>query len=210
MSYSDLQPFERLEAALAVWAGVPHVACVSSGTAALHLALETLSLPPGSEVISCDFDMVAVPRAVTLAGMVNVFVDCTDDLLLDPDRLDEAASACDRARAVVATHIYGRRARMDDIHAVARKHDLLVIEDLAEAHGVPIHPDTVAGCFSFYRNKIVNCPDGEGGAIAYPDVGAVGANRAYGRGRRGRCRECGSGRRGCSTGRRCSRGSFDD
>jgi perosamine synthetase len=169
------QPFEQLEAALADWTGCPHVACCSSGTAALHLAVESL-LPFRSEVISCDFNMVAVPRAIALANMTPVFVDCGDDLLIDVDRLDEAASTCDRARAVIVTHVYGRRARMDDVHAVAHKHNLLVIEDLAEAHGVPVHPGSAAGCWSFYRNKCVHGE--EGGAVAYPHPGEVGASRA--------------------------------
>jgi perosamine synthetase len=176
VSYERLQPFQQLEASLADWTGCPHVACCSSGTAALHLSLESLLLPFRSEVISCDFNMVAVPRAIALANMTPVFVDCGDDLLIDIDRLDEAASTCDRARAVIVTHVYGRRARMDDVHAIAHKHNLLVIEDLAEAHGVPVHPGSAAGCWSFYRNKCVHGE--EGGAVAYPHPGEVGASRA--------------------------------
>jgi dTDP-4-amino-4,6-dideoxygalactose transaminase len=176
VSYDRLQPFQQLEAALADWTGCPHVACCSSGTAALHLAIESLLLPFRSEVITADFNMVAVPRAITLANMTPVFVDCGDDLLIDTDRLDEAASTCDRARAVIVTHVYGRRARMDDVHAIAHKHNLLVIEDLAEAHGVPVHPASAAGCWSFYRNKCVHGE--EGGAVVYPHPGEVGASRA--------------------------------
>jgi perosamine synthetase len=176
VSYERLQPFQQLEAALADWTGCPHVACCSSGTAALHLAIESLLLPFRSEVITADFNMVAVPRAIALANMTPVFVDCGDDLLIDIDRLDEAASTCDRARAVIVTHVYGRRARMDDVHAIAHKHNLLVIEDLAEAHGVPVHPGSAAGCWSFYRNKCVHGE--EGGAVAYPHPGEVGASRA--------------------------------
>jgi perosamine synthetase len=178
VSYERLQPFQQLEASLADWTGCPHVVATNSGTASLHLALESLLLPFRSEVITADFNMVAVPRAIALANMTPVFVDCGDDLLIDIDRLDEAASTCDRARAVIVTHVYGRRARMDDVHAIAHKHNLLVIEDLAEAHGVPVHPGSAAGCWSFFKNKIVNCADGEGGAVAYPHPGEVGASRA--------------------------------
>lgn len=178
MSYDRPEPFELLESALAAWSGVPHVVGVASGTAALHLALESLLLPLGSEVIVPDFTMIACARAVTLAGMVPVFVDCTDDLLLDLDRLDEAASTCDRARVVMPVHIYGRRCPMDGVALLTRKHNLLVVEDLAEAHGVPVHPGSAAGCFSFFKNKIVCCPDGEGGAVLYPPHGEAGASRA--------------------------------
>lgn len=174
-----MQMFERLERDLASWIGVePGNAVVcSSGTAALHLALESLNLPSGSEVIVPDYAMIACPRAVVLAGLTPVFVDCRDDLLIDPDWIDEAASRCKNVRAVMPVHIYGRRCDMDAIALLARKHQLHVVEDMAEAHGVPVHPESDAACYSFYKNKIV--AGEEGGCVAYPGISECPASRAY-------------------------------
>ena len=107
-----LSPHEQLESELGAFVSSntlhpnPNVVACSSGTAALHLAFESLALPPGGEVILCDFNMIACPRAVALSGLVPVFVDCGDDLLLDTDLLNVALT--DRTVAVLATHIYGR------------------------------------------------------------------------------------------------------
>jgi perosamine synthetase len=169
-----VQPFEYLERDFGRWAGVDNVVACSSGSAALHLALESLRLPLGSGVILPSFTMIAVARAVSLAGLSPVFVDCTPDLLLDPDAVDGAASTCPHVRAMIAVHTYGRAAPMAALIALATKFDLAVIEDAAEAHGVPPHPDSDAYCVSFYRNKIVGAE--EGGAVAFrcPEVAALG------------------------------------
>src|SRR5262245_33412737 len=82
-----MEAYEQLEVELANWAGgtpAQYVVC-SSGTAALHLALEAFRLPPNTEVIVPDFAMIACARAVTLAGLKPIFVDCGPDLNLDPD-----------------------------------------------------------------------------------------------------------------------------
>lgn len=162
----EMYPHEELEVQFGRWAEVENVVACSSGTAALHLALESLGLPPGSKVIVPDFSMIACARAVVLAGMVPVFVDCTDRLLLDLDETDRALSVTG-ARAILPVHIYGRRIEMDQLHDLAFKYGAWVVEDLAEAHGVPPHPSTTAACWSFYRNKIV--AGEEGGAVAFLD-----------------------------------------
>lgn len=135
------------------------VAC-SSGSAALHLSLEALRLPPGYEVATGDFNMIAVPRAISLAGLTPVFVDCGDDLLVRPDLLKPAE--------VIAVHIYGRICDMNRIAEIAEKFKLNVIEDLAEAHGIKPHPDTDAACWSCFKNKIIHS-DSEGGIVAFRD-----------------------------------------
>ena len=146
------------------------VAC-SSGSAALHLALEALQLPPGSEVLCPDYTMVACPRAIVMAGLVPVFVDCGDDLLMDvllPEYITHPG-----LRAVLAVHIYGRRCDMDGIHSLAYQGGvaptLPVIEDMAELHGIEPHPQTDAAAYSFFRNKIVCAADAEGGAVMFRD-----------------------------------------
>lgn len=157
-----MQAYERLEKEFGEWAGVPNVVACSSGTAALHLALEALQLPSGSEVIVPDFTMIACARAVSLAGLVPVFVDCGRDLLVRPDLIRKAVGPS--TRAIMVVHVYGRRCDMEVIHKIAEEFDLYVIEDLAEAHGVRPHPRTFASCWSFYSNKIIGGQ--EGGAVA--------------------------------------------
>lgn len=163
-----------LERELSKWSGYETVVC-SSGTAALHLAVESLRLPPGSRVIVPDYTMVACPRAVSLSGHRSVFEDVRGrDLLIDPDRVSNIAHL-DGVRAVMAVHLYGRACDMGPIIDTARKFDLAVIEDLAEAHGVHPHPESDVACWSFYRNKIV--AGEEGGALCFPKAGKVSADR---------------------------------
>lgn len=173
----SLQPYEVLERRLANWAGYSDpklvVAC-SSGTAALHLALESMDLQEGMEVLLPDFTMVACARAVTLAGLIPVFVPCGDDLLVTPEILARVIrqrqdqynyrGTC----AAMMVHVYGRECDMAGIHRVLEEHfsdALMVIEDLAEAHGVTPHHLTDAACWSFYKNKVV--AGEEGGAVAF-------------------------------------------
>lgn len=137
------------------------VAC-SSGTAALHLALEAMELPYGSIVIVPDFTMVACPRAVTLAGLTPVFVDCGNDLLVDQWQYKERDFS-----AIMLVHVYGRQCDMDSVCAFAAQGGDIVIEDLAEAHGTCPHDTTDAACWSFYKNKVV--AGQEGGAVWFRD-----------------------------------------
>ena len=112
MGIERIQPHERLEERLASWVGEPWddptrwVAC-SSGTAALHLAIESLGLPPESTVLVPDFTMVAVPRSVVLAGLRPFFVDCGPDLNLDADLLPHVDVSRHNVRAVVANFRVG-------------------------------------------------------------------------------------------------------
>src|SRR5690348_6717208 len=137
-----MQAFERLEKEFAAWVGVPDVVACSSGTSALHLSLEALQLPQGSRVLIPYLNMIAVARAVSLAGLIPVMVDCRDDLLMDMDLVDEALADDGGIKAVMAVHIYGRRCDMDALAALAAKYGVELIEDLAEAHGVRPHPAT--------------------------------------------------------------------
>lgn len=165
-----MREHERLEGELADWCGAPsaaHVVACSSGTAALHLALEALHLPAGTFVIMPDFTMIACPRAATLAGLRPALVDCRGDMLIDPGLIGRRA-----ADAIMPVHVYGRRCDMDEVAARAGVHKLVVIEDLAEAHGVRPHHGSDAACWSFYSNKIV--AGAEGGAVYFKDEGAAG------------------------------------
>lgn len=160
-----LQPFQQLERDFGEWAGAYNVVACASGTAALHLALESLQLPPGSEVIGPDFSMIATARAVTLAGLTPVFVDCGPDLLIDPTLLEQAITP--RTRAILAVHVYGRLCAMEAICRLANKHGLYVVEDCAESHGARHEWVTAAQAWSCFKNKIICAADAEGGAVAF-------------------------------------------
>lgn len=160
-----MRPHELLEAKFAEWAGVHSTVACSSGTAALHLALEALQLPQGSHVLVPDFTMVACARAVHMAGLRPAFVGCDDRLCISPAMLEVALGSGLNISAVMAVHVYGRRCSMEAVHELASKFGVVVVEDLAEAHGVKPHPATDAACWSFYRNKIV--AGEEGGMVAF-------------------------------------------
>ncbi len=136
------------------------------------MALEAFRLPAGAEVIVPDYTMIACARAVTLAGLTPVFVDCKENLLAD-DLLMNAAVSSDTG-AIMLVHVYGRQHKHLEVLAacnisleVGRGSKIMVVEDLAEAHGVRPHPETHAACHSFYRNKIV--AGEEGGAVWFRD-----------------------------------------
>lgn len=174
-----MQVVEQLEKALTEWNGcaMPHIVACSSGTAALHLALEALrahgftqpftsasrKIGRGSEVLLSDYNMIACPRAITMAGMIPRFIDCGPDLNINPKLIEKEITLS--TVAIMVTHIYGRRCSMETIANIATKHGLSIIEDMAELHGVAPHPLTTAVCWSFYKNKIVHGE--EGGAVGF-------------------------------------------
>ena len=135
----------------------------SSGTAALHLALECLQLPVGSRVAVPDYCMVSCARAIVLAGLTPVFVDIDPvTLLLDIDKVP------DDVKAVLAVHTFGRLLDVDRLVNLG----LPVIEDMAELHGASPNYNSAAACWSFYKNKVI--AGEEGGAVWFSD-----ANHAY-------------------------------
>jgi perosamine synthetase len=142
------------------------VACVN-GTVALHLALATLGLEPGDEVIIPAFTMIATANAVTYLGARPVLVDSEPHTWnLDLNQVEDAITP--RTRAIVPVHTYGHPVDMDPLNAIAQKHGLFVLEDAAEAHGAqykgrPVGSLGDAAAFSFYGNKIITT--GEGGMV---------------------------------------------
>jgi perosamine synthetase len=162
------EPYEVLEEEFGKWANVQYPVACGSGTAALHLALETLGIKKGLKVLVPDFAMIAVARAVKVAGLEPVFVDCSSDLNMDLDALTRALGDIPprEVGGIVAVHTYGRKLNMEMVHDLARHYvSCPVIEDLAEAHGVSPHPLTAAACWSFYKNKIIYGE--EGGLVAF-------------------------------------------
>jgi perosamine synthetase len=160
------------EAALAAYHGVPHAVCVSSGTAGLHLALVTLGIGAGDEVIVPSFAFVAVANAVLQVGATPVFAEIDPITLnLDPEAVERAVTQ--RTRALLVVHTFGLPAEMDTLTAIARRHNLAVIEDACEAIGAEFQGRR-AGSFGdlavlgFYPNKQITT--GEGGAVLTRDA----------------------------------------
>lgn len=160
-----MQAYERLERRWAEFNEVDSagmVAC-SSGTAALHLALESLELNDKSQTLLPNFTMAACARAVQLATLTPRLVDCGDDLLMGQQWVDAIDASTE---SVMFVHVYGRVCLFPKMWN-SYSPSLSVVEDLAEAHGVRPAPGTDAACWSFYKNKIV-CGE-EGGAVWFRD-----------------------------------------
>ncbi len=159
-----LHEFEREWAA---WCGAAHGVAVCNGTAALQIACEALDLRPGDEVIMPTFTIISCALAVIEAGGKPVLVD-SDPLTWCLDVEQVRARITDRTRAIMAVHMYGHPAEMDELRALAGEHNLDLVEDAAEAHGATYRGKRVGsfgrfGTFSFYANKIITT--GEGGMV---------------------------------------------
>ena len=142
------------------------IAC-ANGTVAIHLALATLGLEPGDEVIVPTFTMIATINAVAYCGATPVLVDCEPDYW-QMDVAQVAAKITPRTKAIIPVHIYGHPVHMDPLMELARRHGIVVIEDAAEAHGAEYKGRRAgslgdAASFSFYGNKIFTT--GVGGMI---------------------------------------------
>jgi perosamine synthetase len=158
---------EEFEAAAAKCAGVEFAAAVNSGTSGLHLALESLGVGPGDEVITTPFSFVASTHAILHAGATPVFVDVeAESLNLDPQRIEAALTP--RTRALLPVHVFGRPADMPAIGRIAADRELFVIEDACEAIGAEAFGRRAGGLgdvgvFAFYPNKQITT--GEGGVV---------------------------------------------
>lgn len=132
------------------------VAC-NSGTNALYIALLALGIGEGDEVLVPSYTMIATAWAVSYTGAKPVFIDCDNDLNMSVSLIKNAIGK--KTKAIIPVHIYGRQCDMIEINKIAKGHNLYVIEDMAEAHG--ILPSSDIACYSFYGNKILTT--GEGG-----------------------------------------------
>lgn len=162
---------KRFERKFADICGARHAASCSNGTVALHLAMEALDIGPGDEVIVPNLTFAATANAVMHAGATPVLADIErKSWNIDPKEIQRRITA--KTKAVIPVHLYGNPCDMDAIMKIARKHDLSVIEDCAEAHGALYkgkHVGSIGhiGCFSFYGNKIITT--GEGGMCITDD-----------------------------------------
>jgi dTDP-4-amino-4,6-dideoxygalactose transaminase len=155
---------ERFERAFANYKQAPYAAAVSSGTAALHLALLTLGIGAGDEVIAPAMTFCSTVHSIVHAGARPVLVDCDRRTLnIDPEQIESHITA--RTKAIIVVHMCGRCCEMGPILEIARRHGLRVIEDCAHAiestyHGHPAGLMGDAGCFSFYPTKNIATCDG--------------------------------------------------
>src|ERR1700736_2352778 len=162
---------DEFEEKFASYCGTEYALAVSNGTTGLHLALATLGIEAGDEVIIPDLTFVATANAVAYTGATPVLADVdAGPLCLDP--LSVKSRITPRTRAIVPVHLYGHPADMDALTAIAEAHGLAIIEDAAEAHGAEYKGRRVGGLgkcavFSFYGNKIITT--GEGGMLTTND-----------------------------------------
>lgn len=169
---------EEFEAAFARLCGVREAVAVSSGTAALTVALLAYGVGPGDEVITTPFSFIATANAILAAGAHPVFADvCPDDFNIDPQ--DVARCITPRTRAILPVHLYGHPSRMGELTSLASAYNLAVVEDACQAHGAAVDGRPVgsfgSGCFSFYATK--NMTTGEGGMITTNDSAVAAAAR---------------------------------
>lgn len=160
---------KEFEVQFAQYLNCEQVISCNSGTDALHLALRALHIGIGDEVITTPFTFIATTEAIGMTGATPVFVDTQwDSYNLDPQLIESKIT--ERTKAILPVHLYGRPCNMTVIMEIARKYNLLVIEDCAQATGAVWEGKKVgtigdAGCFSFFPTKNLGC-FGDGGAVA--------------------------------------------
>lgn len=162
---------KKLEDEFAEYQGRRYAVAVSGGTAALHIAIAICEIGPGDEVIVSPYTWGSTVGCILHQNAIPVFVDIDPKTFnIDPAKIEERITSS--TKAIVVVHIYGHPADMDTIIEVAKKHNLTVIEDAAQAHGATYKGKKVGsighiGCFSFQGSK--NLPAGEGGIIVMDD-----------------------------------------
>jgi perosamine synthetase len=160
----------KLEEKFAAACGVKYAIATSSGTTALHAALLAHNIGDGDEVITTPFTFIASVNSIIYTGARPVFVDIEEDTFNINPALIEAA-VTPRTKAIMPVHLYGHPCDMDAIMDIARRHNLAVIEDAAQAIGADYKGKRVGGfgtgCFSLYATK--NVMSGEGGMITTDD-----------------------------------------
>lgn len=156
----------EFEEAFAKWTDTKYGIAVSSGTTALHVALLAHGIGPSDEVITTPFSFIASANCILYTGARPVFVDIEPNyFLLNPDKIEEAITP--RTKAIIPVHLFGQIADMDAIAEIAKKHNLVIIEDACQSHGAMYKGKKVGAwgtaCYSFYPTK--NMTTIEGGMI---------------------------------------------
>ncbi len=175
-AYSSGKYVEQFERDFAEYNNVKYAVAVSSGVAALHLALLTLGIKEGDEVIVPVNTFISSANAIVYTGAKPVFVDI-DEHTWNVDITKIEAAITNRTKAIMVVHLYGTPANIDAVLSLAKQHRLKVIEDTAQAHGAIFKNQNVGtfgdiGCFSFYPSKNLGAY-GEGGALILNDKDLV-------------------------------------
>jgi dTDP-4-amino-4,6-dideoxygalactose transaminase len=164
---------ERFEAAFARYLGVEHCIGVNNGTSALQLALHACGVGPGDEVITTPHTWISTTWAISYVGARPVYVDVDPDTYnLNPALVRQAITP--RTKAILPVHLYGQACDLDALSRIADEHQLLLVEDAAQAHGArhrgrPVGSIGHVGCFSFYPGKNLGA-FGEAGAVVTRDA----------------------------------------
>lgn len=172
VNYWTGQEGRQFEREFAQWAGAAHAVALANGTLALDLALKALGVGPGDEVVVTPRSFIASVSTVVNAGATPVFADVDRDSgNLSAATIDPVIT--DRTKAIIPVHLAGWPCDMDGIMALAKEHDLFVIEDCAQAHGAKIGDRSVGtighvGAWSFCQDKIMTT-GGEGGMVTTDD-----------------------------------------
>ena len=158
----------EFEKEFAEYIGVKHAISVGNGTDALVLALKAMGIGEGDEVITTPFTFFATAESISAVGATPVFVDVRKDTFnIDTSKIEDKIT--EKTKAIIPVHIFGQAADMDEINEIAKKHNLLVIEDACQAIGGKYKGRNIGSlgdiaCFSFFPTKNLGCA-GDGGMI---------------------------------------------
>tara|TARA_R110002049_G_scaffold27321_2_gene94096 strand:- start:207384 stop:208544 length:1161 start_codon:yes stop_codon:yes gene_type:complete len=172
----------QLEQEIASYCQVDNAIGCASGSDALLLALMSLNIGPGDEVIVPSFTFFASVSCITRLGATPVFVDIRPDTFnIDPDVIEQAITP--RTKAIIPVHLFGQCAEIDRICQIAGDHDIAVVEDAAQAIGAAYHSRPAGswgaiGCFSFYPTKNLGGM-GDGGMLTSNDAGTADRLRLF-------------------------------
>ena len=167
-AFSGGKYVEKFENEFANFCNVKYAVGINNGTSALHIALLALGIGPGDEVIIPTNTFISTAWGVTYTGAIPVFVDCNKDTWeIDLDSIQTKIN--ERTKAIIGVHLYGMPFDIDSVLAIAKKHNLFLVEDAAQAQGARYKGKTVGGfgemaCFSFYPGKNLGAC-GEAGGI---------------------------------------------
>lgn len=165
---NEVKDFEH---EFATYLGAKHVIGVANGLDAIHIALRAVGVEEGDEVITTPLSAMATTLAIMAIGATPVFVDTNDDGLLDENIIESVMT--EKTKAILPVHLYGNSVNLGAISKIAKKHNLYLIEDAAQAQGSTYNDQKLGthgsiGCFSFYPTKNLGAI-GDAGAIATND-----------------------------------------
>ena len=181
----------EFEKEFAKFIGVKHAISVGNGTDALVVTLKAMGIGKGDEVITTPFTFFATAEAISAVGATPVFVDVDKDTFnIEVSKIEEKITS--KTKAIMPVHIFGQSADMDEINTIAKKHNLLVLEDACQAIGGKYKDKKIgtlgdAACFSFFPTKNLGCA-GDGGIIVTDndDIATIArALRTHGSGENG-------------------------